>query len=471
MHRPNLFVASIFLFGSVGACGSDDPGSLFPERLECEGAAIVPLAGQQPMLISALSVGTVQDGFDLDNDGETDNKLAGVGSLANPAIEDSFDTFDIVIPFEFFDTSEPLAADECIKFGIYIGAFKADADGDLADTADEGGDCNDSDPAINDKATEVPNNGKDDDCDGLADETETVVMTDAGNMVEQTPSTDISDADGDGVTIADGDCDDSNDTVMGPGTAEICGDGLDNDCDGSADFTVDATPAACTPYDDTPDPISLDPLAFNSNGSPVIAFPAGSISGSAGALKLEAGPSVFSIGIPVSDDITLSLRISGATIEGDVSMTPAGWAISNGRLGGVIDGETADNIRGLEVEQIGLTPEDSLLDATYANILGTLLGLPRVDINGIQCQTPDIDVDQDGLEAFCDTDPLDDVTKVDMCVDGNGDVIMDEVNAAGETVTECSQALDGDGNPRFVDGISVELNFETTPTVLPATLP
>jgi hypothetical protein len=41
-----------------------------------------------------------------------------------------------------------------------------------------------------------------------------------------------SDADGDGYTIADGDCDDSNPDVN-PGAEEICGDGIDQDCDGS----------------------------------------------------------------------------------------------------------------------------------------------------------------------------------------------------------------------------------------------
>jgi len=470
MHRLASFVAVTTILCFVIACGSDSPESLFPERAECEGASIAPLQGSQPMLISFLSVGTLEDGFDLDNDGEPDNKLAGVGSLANPAIGESFEDFDIVIPFEFFDVEDTLAADECVKFAIYIGAYKADGDGDGDDTAVDDGDCDDSNPDINKDATEVPGNGKDDDCDGLADETEEIVTTDAGEMVVQTPSDDTGDADGDGVTIADGDCDDTNMAVLGPASPEVCGDGFDNDCDGNADYAdVDGTPA-CSPYDDTPDLISLDPLAFE-NGSPVVAFPAGTISGSGGAFALEAGPSIFSVGIPVSDDITLDLRISGATIEGDVSMTPAGWAISNGRLGGVIDGNTADKIRGLDVEQIGLTPEDSLLDATYANILGTLLGLPRVTINEIGCQTPDIDVDQDGLEAFCDSDPLDDVSKVDMCVDGNGEIIMDEKDSMGETITECSQALDSDGKPRFVDGISVELNFETVPTLLPATLP
>lgn len=42
------------------------------------------------------------------------------------------------------------------------------------------------------------------------------------------------DADGDGYCASEGDCDDSNPNVN-PGAAEVCGDGLDNDCDGQTD--------------------------------------------------------------------------------------------------------------------------------------------------------------------------------------------------------------------------------------------
>lgn len=47
-------------------------------------------------------------------------------------------------------------------------------------------------------------------------------------------SSPCTDADGDGVCVADGDCNDSDATVY-PGAVEICGDGKDNDCDGVID--------------------------------------------------------------------------------------------------------------------------------------------------------------------------------------------------------------------------------------------
>jgi hypothetical protein len=70
-------------------------------------------------------------------------------------------------------------------------------------------DCNDTDDSVHPGATEVPYNGKDDDCN---------------------PATLDDDLDGDGYPIAT-DCND-NDPLVHPGATEICNDGQDNDCDG-----------------------------------------------------------------------------------------------------------------------------------------------------------------------------------------------------------------------------------------------
>lgn len=452
----------------VGGCGSSDPKEpLFEERPECDGQAVTPLTGQQSQVISFLEIGSQEDGFDLDRDGEPDNKLAAVGSLARSAIEDSFENFSLIIPIEFFDFEAP-GEDECVKFAMYLGLYSYDNDGDGDKTADKKGDCNDLDPNIFKGAAEILDNGVDDDCDGLADEED----VQQGEEVVTNPSTNTDDADGDGVTLADGDCDDHN-AMVAPGLDEICTDGLDNDCDGNADWQTDSQGTAlCSPYDQQLEPIGLDPLSFNSDGSPVIAFTAGSVTNNNGKLELEAGPSVFSVNIPVTDGLNLDLRISGATIFGDVVETPNGYQIENGHLGGIIDAKTADTIRGLDVEEINLTEENSLLDATFANILGTILALPRLpeghEFAG--CQTPDIDADQDGLEAFCDSNPLDDVQVVDICVDGDGTIYRDEVDSNGNVTKQCTDFTDKDGNLLFVDGISVEINFATVPAQLPTTL-
>jgi hypothetical protein len=94
-------------------------------------------------------------------------------------------------------------------------------------------------------------------------------------------------------------------------------------------------------------------------------------------------------------------------------------------------------------------------------VLGVFLALPKaVDSDYPDCHMPDIDVDQDGYEIFCDSNPGDDVKTVDTCIDGDGTVVMDQGG------THCTEAKDDAGNYRFVDGISVALNFETVPAVL-----
>lgn len=428
---------------AVGCGGGDGGGSLFEEKPECTGEAITAYAGSNPQVINKLAIGSSADGFDLDGDGKPDNKLAAVSSIAMSAISDSLASYDIIIPMEFFDL-QSRAKDACVKFAIYLGDYTPDADADGKKPFVDKGDCNDHEASIAPGKPEVAGNRRDDDCDGLADEDGT------------TPSADTADMDGDGQSIMAGDCDDTLASVK-KGAAEICGDGLDNDCDGVADRSGGENPTACSPYDVNAE-IPLDPLSF-ANGAPAIIFKEGTIEQKGSDFVLRAGPSIFSVNIPVTDGIALDLRITGAQIEANVVEENGKLVMKNGRLGGVIDSKTADTIRGLELEDIGLLPENSLLDATFANLLGPLLALPKSDPKIGQkypgCRTPDIDVDQDGLESYCDSNPDDEVKVVDICIDGDGTEVADAGNM------QCTEAMKGD-KYRFVDGISVELNFETT---------
>ncbi len=436
----------------AGACDSDGGTNPFEVKPECQGAAVAAYQGGHPQVISKLSIGSREDGFDFNGDGEPDNKLAAAASLAKSAIDEALANYEIVIPIEFFDL-EAAAADKCVKFAVYLGDYVHDGDADGEDPLVDGGDCNDLDPAIPADA-EVGSNRKDDDCDGLADE-------DAQNN----PSNNMQDMDGDGQSLADGDCDDTSAAVK-KGAAEICGDGLDNDCDGAADRTGGAMATACSPFDPANlQDIPLDPLSLV-EGQPAIVFRDGTIEARGGVMLLHAGPSIFSVSVPVIDGVSLDLRISGATIEGEITDVGGTLVIKNGRLGGVIDAVTADTIRGLNVEEIGLTPENSLLDATFANLLGPILALPKADpkieMKYPNCRTPDIDVDRDGLEAFCDSDIGADPKTVNVCIDGDGTEVTDIVDDAGKVVTNCTEAMAGTKR-RFVDGISVALTFETSP--------
>lgn len=101
-------------------------------------------------------------------------------------------------------------------------------------------DCDDEDPAVHPEADEICN-GIDDDCDGGVDDDDKQGAIDAESW--------FADADGDGFgsdsssivacvgpkgwVLAGGDCNDAT-AEAAPGLPEVCGDGLDNDCDGTA---------------------------------------------------------------------------------------------------------------------------------------------------------------------------------------------------------------------------------------------
>ncbi len=99
-----------------------------------------------------------------------------------------------------------LALAGCSEDGGKPGTLDADGDG-----YDVGEDCDDGDASVNPGASEVCDDGIDNNCDGVDD-------------------TCILDADGDGF-LAEDDCDDQNASVY-PGATEDCYDGLDNDCNG-----------------------------------------------------------------------------------------------------------------------------------------------------------------------------------------------------------------------------------------------
>jgi hypothetical protein len=406
------------------------------------------------MIITSIRVGRREDGLDLNGDGDPDNKFATLADLLEEPVADAFANYDLVFPLEYFDMDEP-AADDCVKVAVYSGDYRIDSDEDDHATAGAGGDCDDMSSAANPEASEIPDNGLDDNCNGYADET--IEETDGGPII--VPSPDTSDADGDTFTIADGDCNDHNNQIH-PGLAEICGDGLDNNCDGVADWTVDANPPHCSPFDDENDPLYLAAESFDGDGAPVRAFRRGTIEDRDGTLHLHTGPAVFPLSLPTGTGSTLDLIIGEAYIDGDLVMTPAGWALENARLGGVIRAVDADQIDGLDIPSVGLLPENSLLDGIFAGTLGALLSLAYapLDTPGEGCLTPDIDVDGDGLEAFCDTTPDNDRHKVTRCVDGDGTVVDDTDTAP------CSAAVDSEGKLRFVDGVSLVILFTTQPS-------
>lgn len=118
------------------------------------------------------------------------------------------------------------------------GADRVDVDGDGVAGGPGGADCNDNDPSVSPMAVEDCGNGVDNDCDGT---------------VDNLPACSNQDYDGDGLTEAQGDCDDLNPDKY-PGNSETF-DGMDNDCDGQPERIAVLKPGVNTTIRGT---VSLD---------------------------------------------------------------------------------------------------------------------------------------------------------------------------------------------------------------------
>ena len=456
MHR----LLALYWAVAVSAIGCGSKKNPFAPVPECMGATVVPFQGSRQIVVASLAIADTDEGFDLDGDGKVDNKLAPLGSLANDQIKLSFSgttaKHDIVLPIELFGY---MGSDvSCAKFTYYVGKFNKDRDADGKDTTWDHGDCEDTDPNIKPGATEIIGNHVDDDCDGFAD-----------NMTPGSPPNDNSDLDGDGVTLAQGDCDDRNDSMhiaeaksRHPGAMDICNNGIDENCDGIPD-----NDPSCDPFAMNDATVDIQSVSFADGMTamqPLISFKDGSVKKGV----LVAGPDAFNLNVPFQKGIAINLQLNGAHVQMDlvdaggltnVPLTgPDGKA--GGRLGGVLEAITLAQIKGINAGGV-IKPDQSLLDATFVGAVGTVLGL---DQDKDQHYLPDIDVDGDGLETFWQTNPpaAGASPHVDTCKDGDGTIIMG---------TDCPLAKDAKGNYRFVDGLSVALKFTAVPVKLGSVIP
>jgi hypothetical protein len=110
-------------------------------------------------------------------------------------------------------------------------------------------DCNDAAPLINPGVLEVCNDSIDNDCDGGTPDMFDGDLDGASCEVDcndSDGSLNLSDLDTDGVTTCAGDCND-NDATVNPGLAEVCNDSKDNDCNVATPdiFDGDSDGATC----------------------------------------------------------------------------------------------------------------------------------------------------------------------------------------------------------------------------------
>ena len=237
--------------GAADCIDPDDDGDFFPDQVDCAptDGAIYPNAPEACDAIDSDCDGDLVDEFDdIDDDGTPD--------CIDTAIDDDGDGVPVELDCDDTDPESYPGATEVLDDGIdqdcdglpedcadgldgdcdgliddadadCNGLIDADGDGWCLDGADangdgdcsdpgealedgEPGDCDDNDPARSPSADELCD-GIDSDC--VPDDLET-------------------DRDGDGLWPCEGDCDDASADVS-PERGEICGDGIDQDCDGT----------------------------------------------------------------------------------------------------------------------------------------------------------------------------------------------------------------------------------------------
>ena len=159
-----------------------------------------------------------------------DNTDCNDGDAAiNPGVPETCDGFD--------NNCNGIVDEGCAKFyedtdgdGYGTGNYQMFAGG--AFTAALTGDCNDTDPAVNPGMAEGCD-GFDNNCDGVIDAGCAKWYQDADGDTYGNPN--IYQTFAAAGYVADGtDCDDGN-AAINPGAAEVCGDGIDNNCAGGVD--------------------------------------------------------------------------------------------------------------------------------------------------------------------------------------------------------------------------------------------
>ncbi len=193
----------------------------------------------------------------------------------------------------------------------------------------QGGDCNDNDDEINPNATEICDD-VDNDCDNLTDENLTFVTYYADTDGDGYGDPDFPETTCDGPpmgTVANNtDCDDTDETIN-PGATEICGDGIDNNCNNQIDEGTD------TDTDGIPDCLDNCPLVANATIRPItidgnIADFGNAIGNGANGINyyFSADNDYFYVGVTgvnlANDNIHLAFS------NGDGSTTAANWGVN-----------------------------------------------------------------------------------------------------------------------------------------------
>lgn len=159
------------------------------------------------------------------------------------------------------------------------------------------------------------------------------------------------DADGDGVTDCDGDCDDA-DRLTFPGAAEVCGDGVDNGCGSDPDPV-----ATCAGIGTHVSPAGSDATGDGTQANPVRTIGRGIQN----AVTIGAPTTVVVAGGDYEETVTV---VEGVSIVGgfDCASLPCGWAHAPATSIATVDGLAANAVdvddtvtRGTRLEHLTIT--------------------------------------------------------------------------------------------------------------------
>ena len=296
--------------------------------------------------------------IDTGDSGDTDEPVIDADADGYSAEEDCDDNSSSINPgaaevCDGIDNNCDGSIDEGVTTTFYADG-DADGYGSEDDTVDaceqpseyitDGGDCNDSDAAINPDSKEVCD-GADNNCDEVIDEgvTSSFYVDGDGDGYGSGDKTVEACEAAEGYAVTNDDCDDANDAIS-PGAGEAC-DGIDNDCD----------------------PATTEEGTVGWSDGKTKGIP----SSPAEILLADAGDVTFCGGTWYVDvDITADVNLYGEGLPGDN-------ILNGGFIGSVVSYPASATVTS-SLENLTLTEGGGFYDKNYAATVG----------GGIRCESP-----------------------------------------------------------------------------------
>ena len=291
--------------------------------------------------------------------------------------------------------------------------------GDPANPDGKAADCNDGNAAINPGADELCGDGIDNDCDGNTDDdgvgAPTWYADVDGDSYGDPASTQTACGQPSGYVSDNTDCDDTR-TAVNPGASEVCGDGLDNDCDGNTD---DDGVGAATWYVDT----DIDGYGNPAVSQTACSQPPGYVGNSA---DCNDGNSAINPGVAEVCGDGIDNNCDGNT--DDTGVGAATW---------YLDADTDGYGTAITSLLACSQPAGYVADGTDCNDANSAInpGVAEVCADSVDndCNPTTLDIFDEDLDAvFCDVDCDDGDDTIGICntPGSDGEVLVEESDVA-----------------------------------------